>query len=209
MIKPFPFNSKRWSAVACLGACVLAVPADSLVKPTAKSLYSDKKGAAVGDIITIIVQESTSTSKDNSTSTSKKSAVDAQLESFFYSPGASGLLTKGGQLPALKFNSKSGFDGGGSMNNNEKITARVAVQVTDVLPNRVMLVEGRKQTKINGESSDVVLRGMLRAEDVTAGNSAFSYNLLNPEIQIIDKGLLRENQRPGWFKRLWDILTPI
>jgi flagellar L-ring protein FlgH len=209
MIKPFPFNSKRWPALLLMGASLWTASADSLVTPVAKSLYADRKGAAVGDIITIIVQENTSTSKDNSTSTSKKSDFDAQLESFFYSPGASGLLTKGGQLPALKFNSKSGFDGGGSMNNNEKITARVAVQVTDVLPNRVMLVEGRKQTKINGESSDVVLRGMLRAEDVTAANNAFSYNLLNPEIQIVDKGLLRENQRPGWFKRLWDRLTPL
>ena len=51
MIKPSPFNFKRWSAVACLGACVLAAPADSLVKPNAKSLFSDKKGAAVGDSV--------------------------------------------------------------------------------------------------------------------------------------------------------------
>jgi len=142
------------------------------------------------------------------TSTSKKSDLDARLESFFYSPGASGLLTKGGQLPALKFNSTSGFDGGGSINNTENITARVAVQVIEVLPNQTLVVEGRKQTKINGETSDVVLRGVVRVQDVPAAHTVYSYNDANAEIHIVDKGLLRDNQRPGWFKRLWDRLTP-
>lgn len=208
MIKRFPFNSRRALVALLVGAGLAAAPADSLVKPTTKSLFADKRGTSAGDIITVIVQESTSSSKDNSTSTSKKSELDAKLESFFYAPGASGMLTHNGQMPALKLNSKSGFDGGGSMSNSEKITTRVAVQVVDVLPNQVLLIEGRRQTKINGESSDVVLRGNVRAQDVSAANTVFSYNILNPEIQIVDKGLLRDNQRPGWFKRMWDKLTP-
>ena len=39
--------------------------------------------------------------KDNSTKTSKKSGVDASLSSVLFSPDASGLMTKGGKLPAL------------------------------------------------------------------------------------------------------------
>lgn len=94
------------------------------------------------------------------------------------------------------------------MQNSEKITARVTVQVIDVMPNQTLLVEGHKQTKINGETSDVTIRGTVRVQDVSAANTVFSYNILNPEIQIQDKGLLRENQRPGWFKRIWDFIAP-
>jgi flagellar L-ring protein precursor FlgH len=94
------------------------------------------------------------------------------------------------------------------MQNSEKITARVAVQVIDALPNQTLLIEGRKQTKINGETSDVILRGVVRVQDVTAANTVFSYNVASAEIQIVDKGLLRENQRPGWFKRIWDFVSP-
>ena len=208
MIIPSSFNFKRalWLVVFGLGAWGAA--ADSLVKPAARSMFADKRGVGMGDIINVVVQESTTSSKDNSMKTSKKSDLDAKLETFFYSPTASGLLTKEGQMPAIKFNSSSGFDGGGSLNNTERITARVAVQVMDVLPNQVLLIEGRKQTKINGETSDVVLRGSVRMQDVTAGNTVFSFNVLNAEIQIMDKGLLRENQRPGWFKRLWDRFAP-
>lgn len=208
MIKPFPFNSNWLPVGVLLVGGLLAARADSLVPLNAKPLYADKKGVSVGDIITVVVQENTSSSKDNSTSTSKQTDLDAKLETFFYSPGASGLLTKGGQLPALKLNSKSGFDGGGSMSNSEKITTRVAVQVIEALPNQTLIVEGRRKTKINGESSDIVLRGVVRAQDISAANTVFSYNILNPEIQIVDKGLLRENQRPGWFKRVWDRFAP-
>lgn len=208
MTRPFSFNFERALVLVMFGLGLASASADSLVKPLSRSMFSDKRGVAIGDIINVVVQESTSSSKDNSTKTTKKSDLDAQLESFFYSPGASGLLTKGGQLPALKFSSGSGFDGGGSINNTERITARVAVQVMDVMPNQVLLIEGRKQTKINGETSDVVLRGLVRMQDVTSGNTVFSFNVLNAEIQIVDKGLLRDNQRPGWFKRIWDKFTP-
>lgn len=185
-------------------AATALVHADSLVNPQAKSLFADKKGVAVGDIITIIVQENTASSKGNSTSTSRKASLDAQLQSLFYT----GVLAKAGEMPAVKLNSASGFDGGGKVNNTETITARVAVQVIDVLPNQTLVIEGRKQTKINGETSDVILRGVVRAEDVTAANTVFSYNVANAEIHIVDKGLLRDQQRPGWFHRLWDKISP-
>ena len=208
MIIPSSFNFKGALWLVVFGFGAWGAVADSLVKPAARSMFADKRGVGMGDIINVVVQESTTSSKDNSMKTSKKSDLDAKLETFFYSPTASGLLTKEGQMPAIKFNSSSGFDGGGSLNNTERITARVAVQVMDVLPNQVLLIEGRKQTKINGETSDVVLRGSVRMQDVTAGNTVFSFNVLNAEIQIMDKGLLRENQRPGWFKRLWDRFAP-
>src|SRR5262245_1176656 len=106
----------------------LAVP-QSLWRDDSKSMFADKRGVNVGDIITILVQENTTTSKDNKTATSKQAAVDASIATFLYSPAASGLLTKGGQLPALKYSAKNDFSGGGSINNSEKIIARVAVRV--------------------------------------------------------------------------------
>src|SRR3954454_8734210 len=119
--------------------------ADSLWNDHAsRSLVGDKRAVAVGDILNIVVQENNSASKDNKTKTSKQTAVDASISSFLYSPAASSLLTKKGQLPALKFDAKNSFDGGGSINNSEKILARISVQVVDVLPNRNLVVEGKR-----------------------------------------------------------------
>ena len=173
-----------------------------------RSMVADKRAQKVGDIVTIVVQENSTASKDNSTKTSKRSSVDAAINTFFYSPANSGLLTKGGTLPALQFQGKQDFDGGGQINNSERITARVAVRVIDVLPNGGLLLEGRRETSFSGEKQQVVLRGLVRTEDIAANNTVFSYNVADATIQFISKGTISDNQRKGWLLRVWEKVTP-
>ena len=173
-----------------------------------KPMYADKRAANVGDILTILVQENTSATKDNKTATAKESAVDASIETFLYSPGASSLLTQGGKLPALKFDAKNNFSGGGSINNSEKIIASVAVRVIDVLPNKNLVIEGRRETSFGGEQQTVILRGIVRPDDIMANNTVYSYDVADAKVQITSRGTITDSQRKGWFTRLWDKLTP-
>jgi flagellar L-ring protein precursor FlgH len=190
-------------------ATVGPAAAQSLWKEEAsRSQFADKKARALGDILTIVVQENTASTKENSTKTGKNVATDAAISTFLYSPGASGFLTSGGQMPALKYNMKSDFEGGGQINNSEKITARIAVRVVDVLPNGNLLIEGRKQTKISGETTDAVLRGTVRPEDIAANNTVYSYSVADASIQYNSKGPVSDSQRKGWFTKIWDKLTP-
>ena len=154
----------------------------------ARPIVSDKRAVAIGDILTIVVQENSVTTKENNTKTAKKVGVDASISSFFYSPAASGLLTKGGNLPALKFDSQQTFDGGGSVNNAEKIVAQIAVRVIDVLPNKSLVIEGRRQTSFAHETQDAILRGVVRPEDIAGNNTVFSYNVADATIKFTSKG---------------------
>jgi flagellar L-ring protein precursor FlgH len=171
-------------------------------------MISDKRAAGVGDILTIVVQENNTASKDQNTQTSKQSSIDAAIKAFLYSPDASSLLTKKGKLPALQVNSKQDFTGGGSINNAEKITARIAVRVIDVLPNRNLVIEGTRQTAFSGETQDSILRGVVRQEDIAANNTVFSYNVADATIKYVSKGTITDNQRKGWFTKVWEKLTP-
>jgi flagellar L-ring protein precursor FlgH len=173
-----------------------------------KPMFADKRAMAVGDLITIIVQENTTASKDNKTATSKKSSMDAAIATFLYSPAASGLLTKGGQLPALKYAMQNDFNGGGTINNSEQIVARVTVRVIDVLPNKTMVVEGSRETAFGGEKQSIILHGIIRPEDVASNNTVFSYNVADAKVQIVNKGSITDNQRKGWFNRIWDKVSP-
>ena len=125
-----------------------------------------------------------------------------------YSPAASTLLTQKGQLPSMKFDSSHSFDGGGTINNNEQIVANVPVRVVDVLPNRNLVVEGTRHTSFANEQQDIVLRGVVRPEDISPTNTVYSCSVADATVKIINKGTVTESQRKGWFMQLWEKLTP-
>jgi len=172
-------------------------------------MFSDKRAGNVGDILTIVIQESSSASKDNNTTTSRKSTSQASISSFLFSPGASGLLTQKGQLPSLGYGSQSDFNGGGTIKNNETITANVAVRVVDVLPNKNLVIEGTRDTAFAGEAQTMVLRGIVRQDDISGNNTVFSYNVSDATIKIVARGNLTDTQKKGWFTRVWDKVNPM
>ncbi len=173
-----------------------------------RAMFADKRATQTGDIITIIVSETSTASKNNETKTEKQSSLNAAIQAFLYPVTASGLLTKKGQLPAMQYNSDIKHDGAGSINNSETVVAKVAVRIVDVLPNRNLVVEGRRETAFSGEKQTVILRGTVRQDDVNSDNTVFSYNVADATIQIIGKGTVSDVQRKGWFTRIWDKLTP-
>jgi len=201
-------------SVALLGLVLMTVPfgklrADSLWNQgSSRSMAADKKAQAVGDILTILIQENNGATRQNNTTTSKKASANAGISSLLYAPSVSGLLTKGGTLPALNYTSDTEFNGGGSINNAETITAQVSVRVVDVLPNGNMVIEGQLRTAFSGEKQDAVVRGVVRPDDVMANNTLYSYNIADATIQFISKGTITDAQRKGWFTKFWDKLSP-
>jgi flagellar L-ring protein precursor FlgH len=173
-----------------------------------RSMFADKKAHAIGDILTIVISENNGATRNNNTTTAKKASVDASIASFLYGPGASGLLTKGGAYPAMKYTTDSEFNGGGQIANQETITAQLAVRVIDVLPNGNLVIEGHRTTSFAGEKQDAVLRGTIRADDVTPANTVLSDQVADATIQFVGKGAISDNQRRGWFTTVWDKLSP-
>jgi len=99
---------------------------------TARAIFADKRAAAVGDILTVVVSENTVANKNNETKTEKNSSLSAAITSFLYPAGATSLLTTGGKLPAMAYNSDLKHDGSGAINNSESIVAHVAVKIIDI-----------------------------------------------------------------------------
>jgi len=77
-----------------------------------------------------------------------------------------------------------------------------------VLPNKNLVVEGKRQSSFSGESQDVILRGVVRPEDISAANTVFSYNIADASIKFISRGTVTDSQRKGWFTKIWDKLSP-
>ena len=175
---------------------------------SARLLVADNRARNVGDILTIVVEETNESAKQNNTKTAKKSGISASISSFLFGAGQDGFLTRGGKYPSMDMKSDKSFEGGGTINNSERITARIAVRVTEVLPNGHMMLEGRRMTLVGGEEQQAVLRGLVRQEDIQPGNTVLSHNVADATIKFVSKGVVSDSQRRGWFTRAFDKITP-
>lgn len=204
-------NTKRlFFALAIVLAtfAAAAVRAQSIWTDQSRSIFADERSLQVGDILTVAISENSTETKNNETATERKSSLAAAITAFLYPAGASGLLTKSGQLPAMAYNSDHTHDGKGTINDSETIVAQMAVQIIDVLPNGNLVVEGKRDTSFSHENQTIVLRGIVRPEDVAANNIVQSYNIADATIQFIGKGTVSDSQSKGWFNRIWDKINP-
>ncbi len=209
MKTPYKWNFKAVAALAILCLATDNGRADSLWSDAVSPpQFSDKKAHGVGDIINVIVQETNSNQKEQSTKTAKDSSADVGISSFLFSPSNSGLLTKGGAFPALKFGATTDFDGGGSIKNTDNITTRFGARVVEVLPNRNLVVEAMRQTGYGKESQTIILRGVVRGDDVSSRNEVYSYQLADLSLRFHNAGTLSDSQNKGWFTRFFDKINP-
>ena len=194
-----------------LSICFLALgqaQADSLwSKETAVSLYTDHKAKRVGDIITGIVLESNSASRNSSAKTEKKSDINASISDFI-NPNLAGKVLGKVQSPKLGTTSQSKFEGKGAVNNSGSFNSRFAVRVVDVLPNNNLIIEGVRRTTFSGESQTIVLKGTVRPRDVTPLNTVYSYHLADVSIGLKDDGAVSDSLKKGWFSKLWGKIAP-
>ena len=169
-----------------------------------KPMFADKRANSVGDILTIVVQESSSANKNNETKTEKNSSWVAAVSSFLFP----GFMQYKGTTPAVNYSSDLKHDGSGAINNSETIVAQVAVKVIDVLPNKSLVIEGKRDTSFGGEHQTIILHGVVRSEDVTAANTVLSYNVADATISIVGEGSVTDTTKKGWFSRILDKVNP-
>jgi flagellar L-ring protein precursor FlgH len=210
-----PSAARRSSRTASLAAalCAALLPlaglrAESLWPAAGRgpqtSMFADRKAAAPGDILTIVVSESVAASNSQSTKSSRDSSVADAVSSFFYP--TTGLHK--GALPSLSLSGKASNSGGGDISNTQSLTARAAVLVSDVLPNGNLVIEGVRVVTFSGETQYVVLHGIVRADDVAPDNTIASSNIADARLEFYTEGQLTDAQKRGWFGKLYEKLRP-
>ncbi|PJA56905.1 MAG: flagellar basal body L-ring protein, partial [Rhodocyclales bacterium CG_4_9_14_3_um_filter_68_10] len=77
-----------------------------------------------------------------------------------------------------------------------------------VMPNGTLSVESRKEITINNEKQVLILRGLVRPEDISVANMVASSKVADAEIFLVGDGVLQEKQRQGWLVRILDGVWP-
>ncbi len=182
------------------------------------NIFEDRKARRLNDLVTINVSESLSGSGKADTDTSRESTLDYELTKIlgmnpdFNLQNARFLkdLYKGGNIfePSIESSSSSEFKGSGDTNREGSLIATITAKVVEVLPNRNLILEARKEITINNEMQILVLTGMVRPDDINSDNIVMSNKIADAKVYYVGDGVIQEKQSPGWFVRALDYAWP-
>lgn len=174
----------------------------------ASRMYSDPKARHVGDLLTVLIVESASSSREASTKTGKKTSTSGQLSITHPNIDNAPSSWTNISIPKWGVDAQRGFEGGGEMKNEEKITTTISARVMEVLPNGNLLIEGKRSLTVMGEDMQYILTGTVRPSDVSRENTVRSTSIADLSVQYSSTGPITKSQKKGVFDTLVDFINP-
>lgn len=200
-----------------------------------KGMFADRRARRLGDIVTIVVDETTVQENLLNLQTERKTVENGFLSNLVrglvtgVARDATGADTKiqNGKSLAQRFGLGSsgqsaamlsgGFGENGNMSNKntqinqsnrQVLQSRMAVQVIDVLPNGNLVIEGLKQVSFAQEKQFASVRGIIRPFDITVQNTIKTDQIADVRVDVLAEGQLSDAQKRGWLSRLDDKIRP-
>ena len=171
-----------------------------------KGLFAtERKASKVGDIVTVALNESFNASKSQSAATGKTDSFGVTLPTGLLND----LVGKSANAADYGFGSTQAFNGTGTASQSNAITGLVSASVVRVFDNGNLEVLGQKKLTLNNGDEYVRVRGMVRPQDIGAGNIVNSNRLANAEITYIGAGEVADTAKRGWLSRLVTFVSPL
>lgn len=173
-----------------------------------KSLYADDTARQVGDILTIVIAEEHKTdnkvSRDLSSKTSRSTTFNGELG--IKTPN-SNLLPR---MPGFTMSAESDRDlsGASDYKDERTIEDRITVIVEDILENGNLVIIGKRQRDIAGDTQIIQVSGIVRPSDILFDNTISSNQVANFHIITINEGVSENYNKPGWLGRVFDFIWP-
>jgi flagellar L-ring protein FlgH len=196
----------RLAGVALLGLACIAGPleaqqANGAQRAPRRSWTADRQEFAVGDVITVLIDEYTLASANKGTFASDSRSRDLGL-------GVSQNVTAA--LPPLSADVASSVDArsqqSGEATRQNRFQGEMTVRVTEIEAGGLVRVEGLKVVDIDGNREELVLRGWLRPQDVSPGNLIDSWRLGDAELVYTGNNLGKP--KGGFIGKLLGALWP-
>jgi flagellar L-ring protein FlgH len=162
-------------------------------RSTYRSFYSDRLAFAPGDMLTVIIVESTAANSTARTRTDKADRVSASAS------------REGAFNHEIGVSASNQFDGGGQIQRTGQLLGKLTVVVDKVDEKGNLLITGDQTITINNEQQHIAVKGTVRPEDIGPDNTIPSWRIQGATIEFKGKGILASKQSPGLLAKLFDL----
>lgn len=159
------------------------------------SMYSERKAHAVGDMITIVINENSSANRVGSAANSKSTSTSMDAGTGIFHGIAAASAANADQ-----------FSAAGSIVNTNIVTGKMTAQVIEVKPNGNLVISGTQSIKQNGEEQKITVSGIIRVEDIATDNTVQSSAIGDAKIKVDGNGPIAGKQRQGIISQLFNFL---
>ena len=162
-----------------------------------RGLFDDRRARYVGDIITIVLQETVTSSKQAGTTLTRKESMNQSVGT------VSRLPLKA--LQGLNFTGSENDSAAnsGSSTQSGVFTGTIATTVAEVLPNGNLLVAGDKDIQINSGVQHLRFSGIVNPVNVRPDNTIASTAVANARLEYREDGTLGDNAIVGGLLRFF------
>lgn len=159
------------------------------------TLFQDRRAYRVGDILTVVLDEETQSSKNANTQYGKSSSVG------FAAPV---IGSKSFDDLNVNVSGNRDFDGGASSSQGNQLNGSITVTVHEVLPNGVLRIRGEKWLRLNQGDEFIRLTGIVRVDDISRNNQIPSQRIADARITYAGRGALADSNASGWLTQFFN-----
>ncbi len=169
----------------------------------------DRRAQRVGDVLTVKLAENLNATKALNAAGAKNNSIAMTLPNALFGGGALNIpaLRDGGAN--LAASNTSTTTGTVTADQSNTITGDITVIVTRVYENGNLWIQGQKMLSVNQGEEYVRVSGVIRPEDIQAGNVVSSTKIAQAQITYTGAGDLNDNTKQGWFGRIVGALAPL
>ena len=173
----------------------------AIYSTSSPGLFStDKRAHQVGDILTVQLNETFSSTKSVTSQSAKEDSIGAEV-------GPTGILKNFTGLGGSVSKSNS-FKGSGSASQSNSLTGFISATVVKVYPNGNLEIKGQKRLRLTDGSEYVRLAGIVRPQDISSSNTVSSNLIAEAQIEYVGSGTLSNESAPGWGSKFLRAISP-
>lgn len=163
-------------------------------------LVTGTRARRLGDMVTIVLRENTTTSKSTTGSTDRSGE-------FALTPPTAGPFDFLNPS-ALNAGGTGSFSGGGNAAQQSQLAGTVVATIAAIYPNGTAELVGEKQMSLSQGDEWVQFAGRIRLVDIDVDNRVPSSAVANARIIYSGKGAVQQASRPGWLSRFFNAVSP-
>jgi flagellar L-ring protein precursor FlgH len=150
-------------------------------------MATDVRAMRPHDLISVVVSESLAASTDGTVKNSRASNASSAIS------GLIGTLHPGNALQNLvNQTSSAGLNAQGTSETNSSLSTTFGGQVIEVLSNGMLVIEAARQVEFSQQTQTIILRGLVRPEDISQQNQVLSTAISSLELEVRGKGIIND-----------------